>query len=145
MPPHPLLDLFPPSPIRDRERAPGPAITDALPPRIARPRQEPPAPPVFREVPPVSDQEPLAFREASSRSGDAASSAREVAPPHALFSSVTGTAADLELASVEADARSPVRAAIAVLVLMASLLAGAGAAAWVFRADVSRVLAHWRR
>jgi hypothetical protein len=129
MPPHPLLDLFPPPPIRDRERAPGPARSGAPPPSVARPRSEPAA-----EAP---EAQP-GFRKAPS-------AAREVPLPDGPLHAVGETTADLDPVSVQSDARSRARTAVTVLVLTASLLAGAGAAAWVFRSDVSRVLAHWRR
>lgn len=53
---------------------------------------------------------------------------------------ITAAAADLDLVPLEGDPPSALRRTVIVLVVLASLLAGAGAAAWLFRADLSRLM-----
>lgn len=55
---------------------------------------------------------------------------------------VAAAAADLELVPLRSDARRVARMAMMALAFIALMLAGAGAAAWVFRAQLSQLL--WR-
>lgn len=57
---------------------------------------------------------------------------------------VTRAASDLDLVATEAEPSGALRKAVIVLVVVASLLAGAGVAAWVFRSDLARLLQLWR-
>ena len=54
-------------------------------------------------------------------------------------------AGDLNLRQSVAGPRGILRALLTVLVLMAFMLLGAGAALWVFRADVARTIIQWER
>ena len=53
---------------------------------------------------------------------------------------IAAAAVDLELVPLRSGARRIVRMAVMALVFLALMLVGAGAAAWVFRADLSRLL-----
>jgi type II secretory pathway predicted ATPase ExeA len=58
---------------------------------------------------------------------------------------VEAAAGDLDLRQSVAEPRGILRALLTVLVLMAFMLLGAGAALWVFRADVARTIIQWER
>ena len=58
---------------------------------------------------------------------------------------VATAAADLDLVPLEADPPSALRRTVIVLVVLASLIAGAGAAAWLFRGDLLRLIEQLRR
>ncbi len=58
---------------------------------------------------------------------------------------VEAAAGDLDLKQPVAGPREIVRALLIVLVLIAFMLIGAGAALWVFRADVARTVIQWER
>ena len=58
---------------------------------------------------------------------------------------VEAAAGDLNLRQSVAGPRGILRALLTVLVLMAFMLLGAGAALWVFRADVARTIIQWER
>ena len=57
---------------------------------------------------------------------------------------IAAAASDLALVAPETETWSVLRKAVVMLVVLASLLAGAAAAAWVFRADLSRLMELWR-
>ena len=57
---------------------------------------------------------------------------------------ITQAASDLDLVATDAEPGGALRKAVAVLVVVGSLLAGAGVAAWVFRSDLARLLQLWR-
>ena len=120
--PRPLLDLFPPP--FGHDRAPGPATVGAPPPRIVRNRLS--LKPDAAGQPPT-DEQPMS----DSVSYD---------------ESVAAAVADLELQPESLDDRSdgsigrPISLFGRVILLLALMLAGAAAAAWVFRAQVSQLL-----
>ncbi|PYR15784.1 MAG: hypothetical protein DMF94_30785 [Acidobacteria bacterium] len=58
---------------------------------------------------------------------------------------VEAAAGDLDLKQSVAGPRGILRALLTVLVLIAFMLIGAGAALWVFRADVARTIIQWER
>ena len=53
---------------------------------------------------------------------------------------IAAAAADLELLPIRSDPRRIARLAFAALLFIALMLIGAGAAAWVFRAQLSQLL-----
>jgi hypothetical protein len=120
--PRPLLDLFPPP--FGHDRAQGPATVGAPPPLIVRNRLS--LKPDGAGQPPT-DEQPMS----DSVSYD---------------ESVAAAVADLELQPESSDDRSdqsigrPISLFGRVVLLLALMLAGAAAAAWVFRAQVSQLL-----
>jgi general secretion pathway protein A len=56
---------------------------------------------------------------------------------------IMSAAGDLDLTASSSDNRV-VRMATVAVVLLLSVLAGAGAAAWVFREEISRLVVQWR-
>jgi hypothetical protein len=120
--PRPLLDLFPPP--FGHDRAQGPATAGAPPPRIVRNRLS--LKPEAAGQPPI-DEQPMS----DSVSYD---------------ESVAAAVADLERQPESSDERSvgdstsPIVLVGRVILLLALMLAGAAAAAWVFRAQVSQLL-----
>ena len=57
---------------------------------------------------------------------------------------VIRAAADLDLVATEAEPSGALRKTVVALVVVASLLAGAVVAAWVFRSDLNRLMELWR-
>ena len=120
--PRPLLNLFPPP--FGHDRAQGPATVGAPPPRIVRNR--PPLKPDAAGRPPTDDQP----------TSDSVS----------YDESVAAAVAEIEFEHEPSDDRSdesierPISLFGRVILLLALMLAGAAAAAWVFRAQVSQLL-----
>ena len=120
--PRPLLNLFPPP--YGHDRAQGPATVGAPPPLIVRNR-----------LPPKGDAagQPPADEQAMSESVS-------------YDESVAAAVADLESEPQPPNDRSdqsigrPINVFGRVILLLALMLAGAAAAAWVFRAQVSQLL-----
>jgi hypothetical protein len=114
--PRPLLTLFPPP--FGYDRAQGPATVGAPPPQIVRSRLAVPAD--AAELPPPSEQ-PI--------SGSAS-----------YVRSVAAAVADLERVPEQSGERSIAGFVGRAFILLLLMLAGAAAAAWVFRAQVSQLL-----
>ena len=130
--PRPLLTLFPP-PLGQRERVHHSAASTRTE------RQVDERGPVTAEAP-----SPRIVRSRLALEADAAELARtrnQPKPASASYDeSVAAAVADLELVPEQSDERWVVGIVGRAIILLALMLAGAAAAAWVFRAQVSQLL-----
>ena len=129
--PRPLLTLFPP-PLGQRERVHHPAGSGRSEQQIEE------RGPVTAGTPP-----PRIVRSRLALEADAAELARtrdQPTPPSAYEESVAAAVADLELMPERSDEGRVVGIVGRAIILLALMLAGAAAAAWVYWAQVSQLL-----